>query len=337
MKFRFFSPLAAILIVSAIFASAAETNSSSSAAVTPEKLEARSLKDCLLPAVKNGGLKIDGQIVWCSSVIKVGDTYQMFASAWPAQFGLGGWTSHSECIRATSTNLFGPYAFQEVVLQKRTNNWDKSRIHNVKIVKAGSKFVLYYINSANQTGIAVADAVTGPWARLDHPVMKVSNPAILVRPDSSIYVFGRLRDSEQVNRGIAFTAPSYAGPYTVVANGNNLLQDNNELEDPTIWWAHDQYNILLNDWKGKATGINKAGAQYFSKDGIHFQLMSHEPVFTKKVVYDDGTSETFSRRERPFIYANEKGEALALFTACLVNEHESRVVVQPIDHYVPGN
>ena len=337
MKFRFFSPLAAILIASAIFASAAETNSSSSAAVTPEKLEARSLKDCLLPAVKNGGLKIDGQIVWCSSVIKVGDTYQMFASAWPAQFGLGGWTSHSECIRATSTNLFGPYAFQEVVLQKRTNNWDKSRIHNVKIVKAGSKFVLYYINSANQTGIAVADAVTGPWARLDHPVMKVSNPAILVRPDSSIYVFGRLRDSEQVNRGIAFTAPSYAGPYTVVANGNNLLQDNNELEDPTIWWAHDQYNILLNDWKGKATGINKAGAQYFSKDGIHFQLMSHEPVFTKKVVYDDGTSETFSRRERPFIYANEKGEALALFTACLVNEHESRVVVQPIDHYVPGN
>ena len=53
--------------------------------------------------------------------------------------------------------------------------------------------------------------------------------------------------------------------------------------------------------------------------------------------YDDGSKETFSRRERPFIYTNEKGEALPLFTACLVNEHESRVVVQPIDHYVPEN
>jgi hypothetical protein len=323
--------LATVLLLSGFTVHGADTNSA------PAKLESRSLKDCLRPAVKNGGFRMDGKILWCSSVIKVGDTYQMFASAWPAEFGLSGWTTHSECVRATSTNLLGPYTFQEVVLQKRTNHWDNSRVHNVKIVKSGDKFVLYYINSANQTGYAVADSVTGSWTRLDKPVMKVSNPAILVRPDLSVYVFGRLRDGEQVNRGIAFTAPTYAGPYTLVADGANLLQDNNELEDPTIWWANNQYNILLNDWKGKATGIGKAGAQYFSKDGVHYQLMSHEPLFTKTVVYDDGTSETFSRRERPFIYANEKGEALALFTACLVNEHESRVVVQPVDHYVPGN
>jgi hypothetical protein len=338
MKLRHLLTLVIVLAASRIIVPAAETNVASRiAAAAATKLETRSLKDCLQPAVKNGGFKMDGQILWCSSVIKVGDTYQMFASRWPAEFGLGGWTSHSECVRATSKNLFGPYTFQEVVLQKRTNNWDNSRIHNVKIVKAGAKFVLYYINSANQTGIATADAVTGPWTRLDKPVMKMSNPAILVRPDLSVYAFGRLRDSDQMNRGIAFTAPTYAGPYTLVEHGDNLLPDDAELEDPTIWWAHDQYNILLNDWKAKATGTFKAGAQYFSKDGNHYQLMSREPVFTKKVAYDDGTSETFSRRERPFIYANEKGEALALFTACLVNDHESRVVVQPIDHYVPGN
>src|SRR5262249_17354931 len=127
----------------------------------------------------------------------------------------------------------------EVVLQKRTNNWDNSRIHNVKIVKAGDKFVLYYINSANQTGYAVADAATGPWVRLDKPAMKVSNPAVLARPDMSVYVFGRLRDGDEVNRGIAFTAPTYKGPYTVVENGNNLLPGGAELEDPTIWWANN--------------------------------------------------------------------------------------------------
>ncbi len=318
------------LLVFPFIVSGAQTNAVA-------KIEARSLQDCLKPAVKNGGFKMDGQIIWCSSVIKVGETYQMFASAWPAEFGLSGWTTHSECVRATSTNLLGPYTFQEVVLKKRADNWDKSRVHNVKIVKAGGKFVLYYINSANQTGYAAADAVTGPWTRLDAPVMKVSNPAILVRPDESVYVLGRLRDGSGVNRGIAFTAPSYAGPYGLVEHGDNLLQDNNELEDPTIWWANNQYNVVLNDWKGKATGIEKAGAQYFSKDGMHYQLMSREPVFTKKVVFDDGSTQTFARRERPFIYANEKGEALALFTACLVNEHESRVVVQPVDHYVPGN
>jgi hypothetical protein len=303
----------------------------------PAKPESPSLKDYLLPASKTGGFAMDGYILWCSSVIKVGDTYHMFASRWPAQYGLNGWTKYSECVRATSTNLNGPYTFQEVVLQKRTNNWDNSRVHNVKIVKAGDKFVLYYINSANQTGYAVADAVTGPWTRLDKPAMKVSNPAIFVKPDLSIYVFGRLKDDSQVNRGIAFTAPTYKGPYSVVANGDNLLENNCELEDPTIWWANNQYNILLNDWKGKATGIVKGGAQYYSKDGLMFHLMSKEPVFTKTVPYDDGTSETFSRRERPFIYTNEKGEAIALFTACLPKEGPARVVVQPVKNYLPQN
>jgi hypothetical protein len=123
----------------------------------------------------------------------------------------------------------------------------------------------------------------------------------------------------------------------VVANGDNLLPDNCELEDPTIWWANNQYNVLLNDWKGKATGLFKGGAQYFSKDGVHYQFMTREPVFTKTVKYDDGTSETFSRRERPFIYTNEKGEVIALFTACLPKDGPSRVVVQPVKNYYPGN
>jgi hypothetical protein len=330
MKFHLWLAAALTIFVSSNSFAADATNA-------PAIIEAHSMKDCLLPALKNGGFAMDGYILWCSSVIKVGDTYHMFASRWPAEYGLAGWTKYSECVRATSTNLLGPYTFQEVVLQKRTNNWDNSRVHNVKIVKAGGKFVLYYINSANETGYAVADAVTGPWTRLDAPVIKASNPAILVKPDLSIYVFCRLKDAAQVNRGIAFTAPNYAGPYTVLANGDNLLPENCELEDPTIWWADNQYNILLNDWKGKATGVTKGGAQYFSKDGVHYQFMTREPVFTKTVLFDDGTSETFSRRERPFVYTDEKGEVIALFTACLPKTGPARVVVQPVKNYYPGN
>lgn len=299
--------------------------------------ESRSFKDCLLPAPKHGGFAMDNYILWCSSVIKVGDTYQMFASRWPLQYGLNGWTKYSECVRATSTNLYGPYTFQEVVLQKRPGHWDNSRVHNVKIVRAGDKYVIFYINSSNESGYAAADSITGPWTRSDQPVIRASNPAPFVRPDGSLYVFCRLRDSSGVNRGVAFTAPTYAGPYTAVANGDNLLPNGGELEDPTIWWANHQYNILLNDWKGHATGTFKAGAQYFSKDGIHYELMSHEPVFTKTVPYDDGTSETFARRERPFVYTDEHGAVIALFTACMPKDQHARIVVQPVDHYLPGN
>jgi hypothetical protein len=297
----------------------------------------KKLGDFLLPAVKHGGFAMDGYILWCSSVIKVGDTYNMFASRWPGKYGMGGWTSQSECVRATSTNLFGPYQFQEVVMQKRPDHWDKSRVHNIKIVKAGDKYVIFYINSANQTGYATSDSITGPWTRTDAPVIHASNPAPLVRADGSLYVFCRLRDSDQVNRGIAFTAPSYQGPYTPVANGENLLPDGGQLEDPTIWWANNQYNIVLNDWKGHATGMDKNGAQYFSKDGVHYTLVSHDPVFTKTINYDDGTSQTVMRRERPFVYVDDHGVALALFTACLVSPNEARVIVQPINNYYPDN
>ncbi len=85
----------------------------------------------------------------------------------------------------------------------------------MKIAKEdGAKFVLFYINSANQTGYAVADSVTGPWTRCEKQVINASNPAPFVKEDGSMYVFCRLRDKDQVNRGVAFTAPSYEGPYT---------------------------------------------------------------------------------------------------------------------------
>jgi hypothetical protein len=343
MKPRHFNFLAGIFSALAICATNAESVSTNSPATNSISVP-KPLKDFLSPAPKNGGFAMDGYVLWCSSVIKVGDTYNMFASAWPGHkttngwtYSLGDWTSQSECVRATSTNLFGPYQFQEVVLQKRPGKWDNSRVHNVKIVKAGNKFVLFYINSANQTGYAVADSVNGPWTRVDAPVIKASNPAPIVNSNGSVYVFCRLRDSDSVNRGVAFLATNYSAPYLPVANGENLLPDGGELEDPTIWWANNQYNIVLNDWKGHATGVNKNGAQYFSKDGIHYTLVSREPVFTKTVPFDDGTSETFSRRERPFIYFNEKGEAIALFTACMPADEHARIVVQPIKNYYPDN
>src|SRR5882672_3631044 len=112
------------------------------------RAEAQTIKEYLKPAVKKGGFKMPGYILWCPSVIKVGKTYHMFASRWEEKYKLGGWTTYSEIVRATSDNLYGPYTFQEVVLQKRPGFWDNDRAHNPKIVKAGNKYVLYYISSA---------------------------------------------------------------------------------------------------------------------------------------------------------------------------------------------
>jgi len=297
----------------------------------------KSMKDSIEPAVKNGGFKMDDFCIWCSSIVKVGDTYNMFASRWPGKYGLAGWTTYSECVRATSKNLLGPYTFQEVVLQKRPGHWDSARVHNVKIVKAGDKFVLYYISTANSTGYAEADAVTGPWTRSDKVAMPFSNPAPLVMPDLSIYCFGRKKNSDGDDIAQAYRAPTYKGPYTILNDGKNLLPGDDELEDPTIWWANNQFNVLVTDIGARATGVSKAGTQYFSKDGLHYQIVSTEPVFTHTITFDDKSSETYRRVERPFVYCDDKGAVIALFLACLPKSGPSYVVALPVDHYVPNN
>lgn len=297
-------------------------------------LNGQSLQSSLRPAVKNGGFKMDGYILWCPSVIKVGDTYHLFASRWPDKYGLAGWTKYSEIVRATSKNLYGPYTFQEVVIQKRQGYWDNDRAHNPKIVKAGNKYVLYYISSANETGYAFADKITGPWTRIDSVAMPFSNPAPLVRKDGSVYVFGR-KSINNIRIAQAYEASVFNADYHLLNKGDNLLPSNNQLEDPTIWWASGQYNVIVSDFGGLATGISKNGAQYYSHDGIHYHLVTKEPVYTKKVDYDDGTSFTFRRRERPFVFVDDKGSVTALFTACLTDKDKSWIEVQPVNNYVP--
>lgn len=243
--------------------------------------KAQTLKDAMQPAVKNGGFKMEGYILWCPSVIKVGDTYHMFASRWPDKYGLGGWTTYSEVVRATSKSLYGPYEFQEVVIQKRPDFWDNDRAHNPKIVKAGDTYVLYYISSANETGYAYSKSITGPWTRTDKVAMPFSNPAPLVRKDGSVYVFGR-KSVDNIRIAQGYQAPSFNGNYSLVSNQYNLLPDKNQLEDPTIWWAKNQYNVVLSDFRGDATGIGKNGAQYASKDGINYTLVSKNLFIRKR-------------------------------------------------------
>ncbi|HVG42593.1 MAG TPA: glycoside hydrolase family protein, partial [Chitinophagaceae bacterium] len=199
-------------------------------------VQAQTLKESMKPAVKKGGFKMEGFILWCPSVIKVGKTYHMFASRWPEQYGLGGWTKYSEIVRATAKNLYGPYKFEEVVLQKREGFWDNDRAHNPKITKVGKQFVLYYISSANETGYAYSNSITGPWKRVDTLPMPFSNPAPLINKDGSIYVFGR-KSVNDIRIAQVYTAPAFNAPYTLMNGGINSLPGKNQLEDPTIWWA----------------------------------------------------------------------------------------------------
>lgn len=271
-----------------------------------------------------------GYYIWCPSVIKADGLYHLFASRWPAAYGMNGWLEHSEIIRATSRSLEGPYSFAEVVLVKRPSYWDDKRVHNPKIMRVGNKYVLFYISSANQTGYAVADQISGPWKRSDKPVIPFSNPAPLLLGRDSVYVFGR-KEVAGKRFSQAYVSASFNGPYHQLdSSRTNLLPGQNELEDPCIWRKNGKFVVICSDFKGSATGIVKAGVQYVSNDGIDYRLVSEGPVYTKSLHYSDLTAEVFKRRERPFVYTSDQGDPIALFTACLPKDGPALILVTPL-------
>ncbi len=61
--------------------------------------------------------------------------------------------------------------------------------------------------------------------------------------------------------------------------------------------AHDgeRYHMLLTDLHGFATGFHKSFAYYTSKDGLSYELVSKDPLFTNQIpiCFSDGSEEKF--------------------------------------------
>lgn len=304
------------------------------------------LRQALKPLPQEAIFKMEGYFIWDPSVIKVGDTYHLFASRWPEETKMIGWKK-SHIIRATSKSLFGPYEFAEVVFRPEDHPWATQGLHNPKITKVGDKFLLYHLGiPAWKTGFLFSDNIEGPWTPIEEPVISTNNPSILIKPDSSIYVVGKFKPKE-VKDGKwdaymqAFESDNLMGPYMLVGDDGNRLPGDFELEDPTIWWANDQYNVICTDWEAKATGIERAIVYYTSKDGIDYQLYSEEPIWSKldTIPIAGGGSLTTSGVERPQVYLDDEGGLTALLVSVHPKEEgtTSYVIIRPVENFVPNN
>lgn len=303
------------------------------------------LKKALRPVPESAIFKMEGYYLWDPSVIKVGDTYHLFCSRWPESDGMKGW-QRSHVIRATSKSLFGPYKFQEVVLHPSSHPWATQAIHNPKISKVGKKYLLYHLGIPLwKTGFAFADSIEGPWTPASHPVIDTNNPALLIRSDGSAYAVGKFkpkvtRDGRWDANMQAFEATDYNGPYKLVQDTLNRLPGNFELEDPTIWWANNQYNVICTDWEAKVTGVQKSIVYYTSKDGINYELYSRIPVWSQndQVPVKNREAIRVAGIERPQVFLNEKGAVIALLVAVHPSENiPTYIIIRPVKDFIPKN
>ena len=304
------------------------------------------LRAALGPVPESAVFKMEGWYLWDPSVIRVGDTWHLFASRWPAEDKMNGWF-RSHVIRATSSSLFGPYQFQEVVLHPSKHPWATQAVHNPKVMKVDNRYLIYHLGiPVWQTGFAWAESIEGPWTPVAKPVPATNNPSIWRKPDGSAYAVGKFkpkptRDGEWDAYMHAFEASTIDGPYRLLGGPGNRLPGNFELEDPTVWHAGGLYQELCTDWESKATGIRKSVVHYTSANGIDYDLVSQVPVWsqTDPVPLAGGGSLRVAGIERPQVVLGDNGQPLALLVSAYPEIKESEptyIILRPMDLAAPS-
>lgn len=163
------------------------------------------LQDKLLPISRDNGFRMPDHWTWDGSIIQGEDgRWHMFASRWPKKYPMHpGWLFLSEIVRASAATPEGPYAFEEVVLERRDPCYfDGCMTHNPSIRKCGDLYLLFYIGVSygvefpedpadapredihttdrwcrevwlrKRAGMAWSRSVFGPWNRFDEPILK---------------------------------------------------------------------------------------------------------------------------------------------------------------------
>lgn len=335
----------AVFVVTALFVQAGDKGlAATNGTVRISYCDQNPLREALLSVPKDAVFKMEGYYLWDPSVIKVGDRYHLFMSRWPASNGMSGWKK-SEVIRAVAKSLFGPYDFVGVVLNPAQHPWAKEGIHNPKILRVGNRYLLHYLGIPQwQTGFAFAEKIEGPWTVEARPVIPTMNAALLIKPGGKVYAVGKFKINSQTPNSWdafmrAYEADDLMGPYRVVADKGNRLPNGFQLEDPAVWWANSQYNVLCTDWRGKVTGINKAVVYYTSKDGVNYELFSQVPVWSQNEpipVVGGGELEVI-KVERPEVCLDTDGKVEAILAAVHPVAGATYIVIRPVQQFWPHN
>lgn len=302
---------------------------------------AEAFADRLAPAPKDGGFRMDGWVVWGTSVVKGADgDYHAFAARWPADVDFECWQTNSHIVRGTASSPEGAFEFRDVVVPPGSENaWDRMT-HNPSIVRApDGTFLLYYYGchfegprptpdrpkpldrSGCKIGLATAESVAGPW-EFHGPVHGGANPVPVVHDDGGIEVFTRDGD---------FEMSVYGAEHWSDTDGYERLAGDvfRPVEDHYVWKSSedDRYHVVAKDMQihhdsHDGYGPSYAGVHATSEDGRDWTVSDpplaypHRADGDRKLVieWDDGTETKYPNVERAQVLV-EDGVPTCLYLA----------------------
>jgi hypothetical protein len=199
------------------------------------------------------------------------------------------------------------------------------------------------IGGERKIGVAYSKSLDGPWERMPEPLLggnlvgapncdvhDVSNPVVAFTPNGSVIMLfkgeGRTKGCTSGVMGIA-TAPHWRGPYTRVHGGDtsegSMAQWMGTVacEDPYIWWdnAGGVYRLLSHAClPAPASKGGTVGGHMWSKDGLTWSQAwtdNNTWAYSTTVALQNGSTQTFARRERPQVLLDENGDLQCLYNA----------------------
>lgn len=181
-------------------------------------------------------------------------------------------------------------------------------------------------------GLAVSDSVQGPWKRMNQPIIEprkghwdasiTSNPAPAVNEkDGNILLLYKSSTdglTPPLLLGSALSE-SIQGPYKRLSqdpifNFDTSETNENDVEDPFVWWNKDHYELIMKDRFGHICGERGGGLHAFSTDGVTWKLADKPLAYSKNILWDNGKTIHQNHFERPFLLI-EDGEPTHLFAA----------------------
>ena len=318
------------------------------------------LYSMLSPVPKKNLLVEEDYHIWCGCLIEGYDgKYHYYYSRWPKEMGHYAWVTDSEIAYAVSDTPDGPFRKMGTILGKRSLTfWDGAAVHNPQVIKWNGKYYLYHMGTTceraisypasakeaawweyrnnQKIGVAVASDPSGPWQRLDSPILDksadpaafdalcVTNPAPVVTPDGKILLIykgvsdGNLPYGASVRYGVA-AAERPEGPYQkypgcIFEQKDGTQKVRMAAEDPFVMVYHGLYYAVTRDVEGIFTGIKGAFCLFVSKDGVNWEIASHPLVYGTETTWADG-SKTQGQLERPFVLQDRNGEPIMLLGA----------------------